>query len=263
MRNKIIKYITSLIPFPTLRKKCRKNLKEVGLLYFMKEKKSCPICGEIARFRTLYGFLKNTCPNCKSLPWQRYVSFIYKAHFMNSKEKISILYFAPSKGIFAMINKHKNIKVIPVDFDPDYYEGVYNFAKPQKEDAMNLSFEDEVFDYYLSNHVFEHLVDDKKALDECFRVLKKGGMALITVPIKSDKTWQDKSINSDEGRKKHYGQFDHVRAYGKDVIQYWKKLKPDFIIQEIKSDDFFVDEQISKKYGIDSTSVFLLKKSFF
>lgn len=48
--------------------------------------------------------------------------------------------------------------------------------------ATDLPFPDQTFDVVLATDVIEHLEDDAKALREIARVLKKGGLAIITVP---------------------------------------------------------------------------------
>jgi len=55
------------------------------------------------------------------------------------------------------------------------------------EDATNLSFETEFFDILYSGDVFEHVPDIHKTLDEAFRVLKNGGIMLVTIPFWLDK----------------------------------------------------------------------------
>jgi ubiquinone/menaquinone biosynthesis C-methylase UbiE len=47
-------------------------------------------------------------------------------------------------------------------------------------DMQNLPFEDEIFDVVISDQVIEHLENPQKAVDESFRVLKKGGIAIHT-----------------------------------------------------------------------------------
>ncbi len=46
----------------------------------------------------------------------------------------------------------------------------------------NLLFEDELFDIVFHNEVLEHVWDDAKMLNECFRVLKKGGYLIFFTP---------------------------------------------------------------------------------
>jgi ubiquinone/menaquinone biosynthesis C-methylase UbiE len=52
-------------------------------------------------------------------------------------------------------------------------------------DAEDLSFEDGAFDIVYSNGVLHHTVSTEKAMDEVFRVLKPGGLAVIMLYCKS------------------------------------------------------------------------------
>ncbi len=49
-------------------------------------------------------------------------------------------------------------------------------------DICNLPFSSESFDLVCALDVIEHIEDDNRALDEVFRVVKKGGYFLMTVP---------------------------------------------------------------------------------
>ena len=73
--------------------------------------------------------------------------------------------------------------------------------------AMDISawaFEDESFDAIVYNHVLEHIRDDKKAMNELFRVLKPSGWASIQVPIKGDVTREDLSVTDPKERWRLY-----------------------------------------------------------
>src|SRR5690606_9088266 len=52
-------------------------------------------------------------------------------------------------------------------------------------DLLDLPFADEPFDVVFCNHVLEHIEDDRKAMSELFRVLKKGGWGIVQVPMKN------------------------------------------------------------------------------
>lgn len=47
-------------------------------------------------------------------------------------------------------------------------------------DIQNIPYEDNSFDFVISDQVIEHIEDPKKAITESFRVLKKGGIAIHT-----------------------------------------------------------------------------------
>lgn len=57
----------------------------------------------------------------------------------------------------------------------------YKFKKVTSE---KLPFEDNFFDIVISNHVIEHVNDQKKHLAEASRVLKKGGIIYLATPNK-------------------------------------------------------------------------------
>jgi SAM-dependent methyltransferase len=49
-------------------------------------------------------------------------------------------------------------------------------------DALNLPFADGTFDRVICSEVLEHIADDRRAMEEIFRVLRPGGTAAVTVP---------------------------------------------------------------------------------
>ena len=63
-----------------------------------------------------------------------------------------------------------------------------------------------------------------KPMKEIFRILKKGGWAILQIPqdLNREKTFEDNSITDPKERTKIFGQYDHVRVYGLD---YFDKLK--------------------------------------
>ena len=70
----------------------------------------------------------------------------------------------------------------------------------------------------------EHVLDDQKAMQELYRVLKKGGIGIFQIPqdLNRKTTYEDASITDSKERTKHFGQYDHVRVYGRD---YFDKLR--------------------------------------
>ena len=62
-------------------------------------------------------------------------------------------------------------------------------------------------------------------MSECYRVLKKGGVLMAMIPqrLNLEISDEDYSVNTPEGRKERYGQWDHVRYYGLDFSQRLKE----------------------------------------
>lgn len=83
------------------------------------------------------------------------------------------------------------------------------------------------------NHVLEHIPDDKKALEELFRVMKKGSMGVFQVPqdLNRELTFEDDSITDPKERAKIFGQYDHVRVYGRDYFNTLRSVG--FKVQEL------------------------------
>lgn len=92
-------------------------------------------------------------------------------------------------------------------------------------DITSINFKDIFFDIVICNHVFEHIQDDIKAMSEILRVLEKGGLAILQVPIDENllETFEDDTVISPKERKKAFGQSDHVRQYSNDYAERLKK----------------------------------------
>src|SRR5690606_18123730 len=86
-------------------------------------------------------------------------------------------------------------------------------------------FDTESFDVIFCNHVLEHVENDQKALNELFRVMKPKGWGIFQVPIRYqlEKTFEDPTITDRKERIEKFGQYDHVRVYGKDYYDTLEK----------------------------------------
>lgn len=89
-----------------------------------------------------------------------------------------------------------------------------------KADICDLPFEDGAFDVVFCNHVLEHIGDHRTAMAELYRVMKVGGWGIFQVPQDLDRstTFEDNSITEPGERARIFGQYDHVRIYGRDYF---------------------------------------------
>ena len=167
----------------------------------------CNICG--FRFKQFAVFMKREarCPLCGSLECHRHIYVYLQAlyPFLDGKR---VLHFAP-EPIFKEILSGSGAEYYDVDLNP--WKATY------KCDITNIGFENDYFDFILCNHVLEHIVDDNKAMSELYRVLKPGGVALLTVPFAKE-LYEDDSIVEPERRAEHFGQWDHVRKYNLEAF---------------------------------------------
>ncbi len=88
-------------------------------------------------------------------------------------------------------------------------------------DLHNIPFEDDLFDVVICNHVLEHVEDDRKCMREIYRILKKGGFAILQVPVDytREHTFEDSSVTDPKERERLFWQVDHLRLYGRDYGQ--------------------------------------------
>jgi SAM-dependent methyltransferase len=130
-----------------------------------------------------------------------------------------LLHFAPERSLYGVFSKMADLEYVPCDLFP----GDFCFARDReviKIDIQDIKIEDESFDVILCSHVLEHVDNDIQAMKELYRVLKSDGMGIFQVPIdmKRTRTYEDFNISSAKERRQAFGQFDHVRLYGRDYV---------------------------------------------
>jgi len=149
-----------------------------------------------------------------------------------------VLHMAPEQCFLKRFKNLKNLDYLTAD--------LYSPIVDVKADICDLPFEENAFDVIFCNHVLEHIEDDKKAMSELYRVLKPGGMGIFQIPqdLEREKTYEDFSITNPEERAKHFGQYDHVRVYGKD---YFGRLRAvGFNVEEVNYSEKISSELIEK-----------------
>ena len=159
------------------------------------------------------------------------------------KQGMSVLHFAPEPVFHKLFSSFADIDYWPVDLNPKM-RGVRKAV-----DITNITFDDETFDLIMCTHVLEHIPDDRKAMSELYRVLKKGGIALLNVPIfNRPHTFENPEYNTPELRLKYFGQDDHVRIYGLDYPQ--RLADANFKVHSFVDK---LDEKTCKHYGISNS----------
>lgn len=141
--------------------------------------------------------------------------------FTSSKD---VLHMAPEQCFLERFRK-LNHKYVTAD--------LYSPIADVKADITKLPFEDNSFDVVFCNHVLEHIPDDTKAMQELYRVMKTGGMGVFQIPqdLSRETTFEDDLITDPKERAKIFGQYDHVRVYGRD---YFDKLRLiGFTVEEV------------------------------
>lgn len=164
--------------------------------------------------KTKYAIIGNgkrvgLCPHCQSYDRGRWFYFVLKNFTSLFENGGEVLHFAPEKQIESQLRKMQNISYYTVDI----MEGVADYTV----DMTNIPFEDNKFDYIIANHVLEHIEDEKAALLELKRCIRKNGKIILSFPVTMDvNTFELADMEREEDRIYYYGQNDHVRLYGKD-----------------------------------------------
>jgi SAM-dependent methyltransferase len=153
----------------------------------------CPRCDAKARHRGLWLFLKN--------------------NGLLSSSRLRLLHVGPWPKIASLVSALENVEYVGVDILP--LPHVTMIA-----DITSLPVEDASFDALICVHVLEHVVDDRTAISEFNRILKPGGWALISVPMRTDRpTFEDPAVTEPKDRKRVFGEAGHVRYYGTDFVR--------------------------------------------
>ena len=102
------------------------------------------------------------------------------------KPESTLLELGCGTGYFTKEIAKTNANIVAIDISPDLLkiakENVpYQNVSFKEENAYNMTFEDNQFDYILGSSVLHHL-DIKKAISEIYRVLKVGGIMAFTEP---------------------------------------------------------------------------------
>lgn len=226
------KLINAILPYKSIR---RELVKKIYFKLFRKKKYKvelyyCPVCkNKIEKFLPLpkmyeensnkYGFKhfynletlsnKYHCPKCGASDRTRFYTMYIDKYVLNKRDKcLKLLHFSPERQLLEKLKNLKNIEYYSADISSKAVDYNIDITDMKEINA-------ETFDCFICSHVLEHVEDDKKALNELFRILKRGGWGILMVPIskKLKETIEDPTITDTAERWRLFGQDDHVRLY--------------------------------------------------
>jgi SAM-dependent methyltransferase len=165
---------------------------------------------------------------------------------------IQLLHFAPEQAFYKRFKKLNHITYTTTDLNSPLAD--------VKADICDLPFDDNSFDVILCNHVLEHIPDDTRAMQELLRVMKPGGWGIFQIPqdLKREQTFEDNTITDRKERARIFGQYDHVRIYGRD---YFDKLRSiGFTVEEVDYTNRLPKEDVEKYRLAKGEIIPLVKK---
>jgi predicted SAM-dependent methyltransferase len=215
-----------------------------GLL-FMGTRYTCPCCGwHIRAFNDGNAFLKKRslsyCPRCNSKSRHRRIWLFLQNKTNLFTDTLSLFEVSPKFSFARRFTQMSKIQYLGADIYLRPYISL-------KMDLAATALKAESFDAVLCIHVLEEIIEDRRAMDEIYRILKPEGWAVVSVPTQIDQpTYEDTSITNPKERKRAFGEPDHVRVYGFDLADRLKESG--FHVELDLAED--IPQQTREKYGL-------------
>lgn len=217
-----IKYILNHVPRPILQRIAGWAVPIMGLWYVGRGKE-CPLCGCRRRKFLPYGYVTQRenalCPNCLALERHRTLWLWLLRESDIGRGAVALprlLHVAPEVALmrkFSRIYAKQPADYVTADLESPLADLHF--------DIQHIPLEDESFDVVICNHIMEHVEDDRLAMREILRIMRKGGWGVILSPVdlQRDKTFEDDTITDEAERTRIFGQYDHRRIYGRDYAE--------------------------------------------
>lgn len=201
--------------------------------------KKCVVCGtevnawiphpEFPKLKTTYAFVTeletigstlehHNCPKCGCNDRDRHLwLYMSRTGILDDIPSKRILHIAPEARLEPRLTALKPKEYIGGDLFP---------KKPQhrKINVEALDFPDGYFDLIICNHVLEHVDHPESALAEFNRCLSPQGHLIAQTPYSPvmKHTLETNTPVSTTFKIRYYGQDDHVRLFGADIVDYFK-----------------------------------------
>lgn len=181
----------------------------------------CGICGG-TEFVDFSGRKQVKCTRCSSLERHRIADRLYARHGLYAPgPQRHVLHLAPERMLAGKLMANRDLTYLVSDPRTDSYNWTRLMRLFLPDDFK--VFHDGYFDAILHNHVLEHIpgsfVDH---LAEFRRILAPGGVMIFSLP------GPRMSILTEEGgehiddpaeRLRRFGQDDHLKLFGRDLIE--------------------------------------------
>lgn len=205
-----------MITFQRAAKAIGKHVSRTGLklraALGAKASRACPACGaDVVGFFRYGDNAEWGCPKCGASPRERLMNHLIDSGRLVVPRGGAILHMAPNEASLVRRFADAAGDYMPADLDPARYA----VPRMAKVDLMALA-EEARFDLFYASHVMEHVPDDARVLANMHRALRPGGEAWLIVPLWNRPTEDGAPDLSGRERERRFGQWDHVRQYGRD-----------------------------------------------
>lgn len=253
---KLIKYILNTIPRPLLQRVADWMVPVVGMLYLGRGKE-CPLCGARRRKFLPYGYVEARenalCPNCLALERHR-LMWLWLERESEIKTLPTILHIAPEVAIMRKLRKmykHSPERYVTADLESPLADMHF--------DVQDIPLSEESFEVIFANHLLEHVEDDRLAMRELYRIMRRGGWGIMLSPVELDRatTFEDDSITDPKERSRIFGQYDHRRIYGRDYAD--RLREAGFEVEEVDYVKSFSEEE-QERFALRQEILYIVRK---
>ncbi len=222
------------VPFVTIREWDKRLQRKLRLSKYRGTEFCCPVCGvELRAFKPVTNsYMKMTheagyayplaavetfnvsayyCPSCDASDRERlyalYLDRVFRS--LDRSRRYRMVEFAPSPGLQRKLKSYPFLVYRSAD--------LYRRTVDDRVDITDMHrYADGSVDIFLCSHVLEHVPDDRRAMRELNRILRRDGFGIVMVPLVQgvEETHEDPAIDTSMLRWKYYGADDHLRQYG-------------------------------------------------
>ena len=212
---RLIRWALNHIPRRWLQRMAGWAVPVMGLLYVGRGRE-CPLCGTRRRRFLPYGYVTSRedalCPHCLALERHRMIWLWIERNTDLMASRPRLLHIAPEVSLMRHFKR--------------VYRGTEGYITADLEspladmhfDVQHIPLESRSVDVVIANHLFEHVKDDRLAMRELYRIMRPGGWGIMVVPEDRGRatTFEDDTITVPAERTRIFGQYDHLRVYGRD-----------------------------------------------
>ncbi len=253
----LIKWILNHLPRTFLQRVAGWMLPLIGLFY-RGNKVQCPLCGKSFRKFLPYGYVNARpnalCPHCLALERHRLLWLYLKRETDLMQRLPKLLHIAPEVCLM------RHLKPCYAAAKTAYQTA--DLESPLADlhfDIQHIPIEDEQFDVVICNHLMEHVENDRLAMRELHRILRRGGWGVLLSPVELNRatTFEDDSITDPEERTRIFGQYDHRRIYGNDFAN--RLREAGFEVEDLDYAARLTAEERSK-YALPDDHIYVVRK---
>lgn len=256
---RLIRFILNAIPRPVLQRMASWAVPLLGLLYVGRGRE-CPVCGTKRRKFLPYGYVVSRdnalCTNCLSLERHRLLWLWLQRESDLFEKRPRLLHVAPEVCLMRHLRRAYKVGGNAVDYV------TADLESPLADlhfDIQLIPLADESFDVIFCNHIMEHVEDDRRAMRELYRVMRRGGWGVILSPVELSRatTFEDDSITDEAERTRIFGQYDHRRVYGRDYADRLRGVG--FEVEDLDYAASLSDDERAR-YALPADHLYIVRK---